>query len=284
MDNKEFAWVAGFLEGEGCFTVLKCNNKRFGLYQYPRVTCASTDLDALQRLQKYSGIGGISNPRQRGKDKPRWEWAASKSGQAVGLMKALYPYMGQRRRERIGEVLDIAGWSRIIPPATRPLDLFSWVVGYLEGEGAFFYMTLQQGKYGPYHYPRVGVGCTDQDVIERLPQYTGLGQITGPYDREPPQKTVWYWTITNKGDAASFMKAVHPHMCSRRQAKITEVLNHCERGVAYPSSYGHSQLEVIDLVPIEEDETGDRMLGAADEATLYATPVQIPSQPEKGRS
>jgi hypothetical protein len=283
MNDAELAWVTGFLEGEGCFFLLKCNNKRFGLYQYPRISCASTDLDALQRLQKYTGIGGIANPRQRGIDKPKWEWTASKSGQAVDLMKTIYPFMGERRQAKIDEVLDNAGWSRIIPPANRPLDQFSWVVGYREGEGAFYYMTFRKGKYGPYYYPRVGVGCTDHDVIERLPQYTGLGQITGPYHREAPRKTVWNWAITTKEDAVTFMQAVHPYMCSRRQARITEVLNHCERGIAYPSSY--SQVELIDFVPIEEGKlSAEGELEGPDEARLYATPVQTLSRPERGRS
>lgn len=102
----------------------------------------------------------------------------------------------------------------------------SW--GFLEAEGAFFWMTFQKGKYGPYYYPRVGAGSTDQDVVERLQRYTGIGQITGPYSREP-HKTVWYWTVTNRRDAVALMEAMYPYMGERRRAKIDEVLTFTER-------------------------------------------------------
>lgn len=220
MRDLELAWVAGYLEGEGCFQHMKCSKGRFGVYYYPRISSNSIDLDILQRLQRYSGIGGIAGPRQQGSRKPQWQWTASKSRQAAELMEAIYPFMGQRRRTTIDEILDSAGRSKSLRIGSRTLDHFAWVVGFLEAEGSFYWMTLRQGKYGPYYYPRVGAGSTDRDVIELLPQYTGLGQITGPYHRKAPRKSAWHWTITNKEDAVAFMEAVHPQMCSRRQARI----------------------------------------------------------------
>jgi hypothetical protein len=226
MNDGDLAWVAGYLEGEGWFSLFNCNNPRFGLYQYPRVACTSTDLDVLQRLQRLSGVGRIVGRKPREPHHaPPWQWTVSKSREAVELMEAIYPHLGQRRRAKIDELLDIAGRPRTLRISGRSLDRRAWVAGFLEGEGAFYWVIFQKGKYGPYYYPRVGASSTDQDVIERLPEYSGAGQITGPYPRKPPQKTVWYWTVTNRDDAIALMQEMYPYMGERRRARIDEVLD-----------------------------------------------------------
>lgn len=226
MQEWELAWVVGYLEGEGWFHLFKCNRPGFGLYHYPRVGCASTDHDVLQRLQRLSGVGRIVGPTVRNPDhSPIWQWTVSKSREAVELMEAVYPHMGQRRQAKVDELLDFAGRPRTLRLGDRALDRRAWVAGFLEGEGAFYWVSIQKGKYGPYYYPRVGATSTDQDVIELLPEYTGVGQITGPFPRKPPQKTAWYWTVTNRDDAITLMQEVYPYMGERRRARIDEVLD-----------------------------------------------------------
>jgi hypothetical protein len=241
MDDAALAWVAGYLEGEGCFHLQQVDNQRFGLYRYPRVIAACTDLDVLQRLQRASGVGRIVGPTRRGTNSPMWRWTVSTTREAVELMEAIYPFMGQRRRARIDEILDAMGrtMSRRLGGRTlggRTLDHHLWVVGFLEAEGSFYWMTFRKGKYGPYYYPRVAAGGTDRDVIELLPTYTGIGRITGPYPRKPPRKAAWYWTVTAREDAVAFMKSIHPHMGQRRQARISEVLVRCGPGALHAGS------------------------------------------------
>lgn len=88
-------WTAGFLEGEGSFTLCGIN---------PRVSATQVELDPLEKLiglyggkvypKKISGFG----------KKPVSSWVLQ--GQdAVGLMMTIYPLMCTRRQEQISYVL-----------------------------------------------------------------------------------------------------------------------------------------------------------------------------------
>lgn len=97
MLDTEIAWAAGLLEGEGSFFT-KTNGHS------PVMSCAMTDLDILQRVQKILG-GTISNYTLRKSHwKKSWVWRVSGDTAADG-MKTILPYMGERRASKINEVL-----------------------------------------------------------------------------------------------------------------------------------------------------------------------------------
>lgn len=104
----EVGWVAGLLEGEGCFSL---GSRKHGdkTYHYPRVQCIMTDPDVLNKLAQYVGVGNVSGPTgyndpKRSHYKDRYHWAIY-SQNAIDLMIAIYPHMGVRRQEKIEEVL-----------------------------------------------------------------------------------------------------------------------------------------------------------------------------------
>jgi DNA-binding Lrp family transcriptional regulator len=104
-----------------------------------------------------------------------------------------------------------------------------WVAGILEGEGCFFVTTRRTAKYGPYVYARV-TGMTDRDVLERLRKVTGVGVLERVRARKDPRhKPIWQWIVSRNQEAIELMVAVYPHMGTRRQAKIREVLAQVEK-------------------------------------------------------
>jgi hypothetical protein len=114
MTEVELAWVAGLLEGEGCFFPIEYKTKGYGPYTYARVAVLMTDVDVLQRLQEFTGIGHFNGPtpRKDPRHKPIWHWVASKNKESITLTKAVYPLMGERRRARIDEVLALVEKGR----------------------------------------------------------------------------------------------------------------------------------------------------------------------------
>jgi LAGLIDADG DNA endonuclease family protein len=114
MTPAELGWVAGLLEGEGCFFPIKYQTQDYGPYTYARIAVLMTDLDVLERLQQLTGVGRISGPtiRKNPNHKPLWHWVVSKNKESITLMKELYPLMGERRRARIDEVLALAEKGR----------------------------------------------------------------------------------------------------------------------------------------------------------------------------
>lgn len=98
-DIKDLYWLAGLLEGEGCFTFSgNC----------PMVQIQMTDLDVIQRAAKIMDtmIGARRRPTQGGLTAHFTQAAGSR---AMAVMMTVYPLMGERRKERIREL--IARWQ-----------------------------------------------------------------------------------------------------------------------------------------------------------------------------
>lgn len=100
------AYLAGFLEGEGCFCIRKF--KKHPDYRYPEIIVGSTDMDVLVNAREMSGgLGKVysrkvpTNP----KHKQCHIWGITKTAEAHQLMELVLPFMGERRSEKIREVL-----------------------------------------------------------------------------------------------------------------------------------------------------------------------------------
>jgi hypothetical protein len=88
-----------------------------------------------------------------------------------------------------------------------------WLAGLLEGEGTF---DLHRDRY-----PRVRVAMTDRDVVGRAA--TLFGSSIRLSLKRLPYKATWHAEITG-AKAVAIMRAVLPHMGSRRSGKIAEIL------------------------------------------------------------
>ena len=91
----ELAWAAGFLEGEGCFSVPS------------RIFVTQVGKESLLHLQEVFGgyVGDrIGGPKKSGELRQYSVWEVHGS-RARGIMMTVYKFMSARRRTRINEVL-----------------------------------------------------------------------------------------------------------------------------------------------------------------------------------
>ncbi|MFC5598480.1 hypothetical protein [Deinococcus cellulosilyticus] len=96
----EVAWLAGLLEGEGSFLDAPPSSPRS-----PRLVVSMTDLDVIEKVARCFGVSYVKNDRR---NPERWKtcYVVKISGtRAMAMMKLVYPYMGQRRRQKIDEIL-----------------------------------------------------------------------------------------------------------------------------------------------------------------------------------
>lgn len=89
-----------------------------------------------------------------------------------------------------------------------------WLAGLLEGEGAF---DVSKGVY-----PRVRVGMTDRDTIERAAELMGATPRLrlNPYPKSP----TFHAEVTGV-KAVEVMQAVLPQMSARRSQQIAKALS-----------------------------------------------------------
>lgn len=104
MNERDLSWLAGLLEGEGCFTGRKWTPANGGTKITPRIQARMTDEDVLQRVRAIAG-GTVSGPyHPHGARRPIWNWQVS-GAVAVRVAKELRPLMGERRQRAIDDLL-----------------------------------------------------------------------------------------------------------------------------------------------------------------------------------
>jgi len=114
----------------------------------------------------------------------------------------------------------------------------AWVAGLIEGEG-----TIRIHKTSPnqprakaiYAHPMVSVQMTDEDVVRRAHEWTGLGHVLGPYNvpSRPGSKPIWMWTINKKDHAMTLIAMVWPYLGERRSEQARRTLAAFRKGAHY---------------------------------------------------
>lgn len=105
----EAAWVAGLLEGEGCFTLYWSERKDKSLYPRFGAQCNMTDKDVIEHLHELCG-GTVQGPKikytqhgVRGKD--QWLWTLGRRAGLSDFLPQILPYMASRRSAKIALML-----------------------------------------------------------------------------------------------------------------------------------------------------------------------------------
>jgi len=96
MGRSDLAWAAGLFDGEG---TVRCKGR------YRIVALSMTDESCVRRFAEAVGAGTVSGPDIRPNRKPMWLWWAC-SANAVVVADVLLPYVDERNRQRLAELID----------------------------------------------------------------------------------------------------------------------------------------------------------------------------------
>lgn len=99
----QIAWVAGILEGEGSFFMLR-NHVGGRIYRYPRVVVGMSDRDTIERVAVLwnTKVGSVVNKRGN----LMIHRAGLTGRRAIRWMMTIYPLMSQRRQAAIKKCID----------------------------------------------------------------------------------------------------------------------------------------------------------------------------------
>ena len=129
-----------------------------------------------------------------------------------------------------------SAWQRKPPDAYWNIspERLAWVAGLVEGEGT---IRTHKTRHSPtanrtYAYPMVGIQMTDEDVLRRVQEWTGLGNVIGPYSipSRPRAKPFWMWKVQRKDQAITLITALWPLLCGRRKEQARTVLKAFKEG------------------------------------------------------
>jgi hypothetical protein len=114
LEIKDIYWVAGIIEGEGCFYINKHQKS-----PQTRIEVKMTDKDIINRLQQITKLGLIYHvPTDSTRHKDCYEWRVNKQPDVIGLLMTIYPLMGKRRQAKIRECLEV--WKSFQTQRQRP--------------------------------------------------------------------------------------------------------------------------------------------------------------------
>ncbi len=124
--RENIVWLAGYLEGEGCFFFRHYPRK--GSYDVDaiRIEAASTDEDVLKKVKFIVGDGGICGPYLKGKWKPIYQYSLRKKEIVYALCCALFPFMGGRRKQAIRDLIKFFASSCPQGKKRAPLNHKIW--------------------------------------------------------------------------------------------------------------------------------------------------------------
>lgn len=98
MIDKDFFWLVGLMEGEGCF--------RGDRGYYPGIYLQMTDIDVVQKAAKLFRKSGRVCKTIHWRSKTRPLYVIRICGkEAMGWMCRMYPHMGRRRKKQIENTL-----------------------------------------------------------------------------------------------------------------------------------------------------------------------------------
>ncbi|KKK76143.1 hypothetical protein LCGC14_2866650 [marine sediment metagenome] len=96
--RENIIWLAGLLEGEGCFS------NRVGKHRRIMICVAMTDKDVIADIADLTQVS-IHGPYRRN-TRYKVQWGVSlHGGKAAGFMMMVYPFMHARRKQQINHVL-----------------------------------------------------------------------------------------------------------------------------------------------------------------------------------
>ena len=108
-NREDLAWVAGFFDGEGSFSL----RKQCGKYS-ARMAVAQVDPEVLEKCRRVTGLGKVYGPyqfksRAGSKCQPIYIWQATAFESVQALLAMLWAWLGTKKREQARRVLQLHG-------------------------------------------------------------------------------------------------------------------------------------------------------------------------------
>ena len=94
----------------------------------------------------------------------------------------------------------------------------AYLAGLFEGEAAFT-QTVSNGTI----YPRIYLGMTDMDVVEKVAAIFGTN-VRKVIDKRPNNKPLYQMVLCKSQMVCDTLKQLLPHMSKRRSERMLELL------------------------------------------------------------
>lgn len=220
MESHDFAWAAGFFDGEGWANRsgrgVHSRINQAGLHGFPEV---------LTKFRRIVGAGRIKGPVIVEGRQPLYFWEATSRPDLMRVVERIAAWLCPVKRAEFERTLGVA-----LPPVVWPGSMseeLAWAGGFFDGEGSS-YLTSHRTHEG-YLNAAVEVrqsGWTGvPDVLDRFHLAVGgMGHINGPHVYEWADAPISRWKCEARDDVQLMIHRLMPFIGTVKRQQAVRVL------------------------------------------------------------
>jgi hypothetical protein len=190
LESHDFAWAAGFFDGEG-WAAFQHRGTR------SRINQAGPDgvPDVLLKFQRIVGVGRIDGPVIAEGKQPLYYWEATSRPDVARVAELIGPWLCPVKRAEFEAALRTP-----MPPSVWPGSMseeLAWAGGFFDGEGSTCLdkHRTHAGFFVPVLYVPQAAAAGIAPELVRLQSAIGFGTISGVRKSKPPWKPYRRWRV-----------------------------------------------------------------------------------------
>lgn len=189
MESHDFAWAAGFFDGEGW-----ANKKERGVQA--RINQASPDgvPEVLIKFQRIVGVGRIKGPVIVDGKQPLYYWEATSRADLLRVGERIVPWLCPVKRAEFERTLCGPVPAQIWPGSMS--EELAWAGGFFDGEGSTYLEKhrTHQGYVVPrLHVTQSGWGGVAAELLRFKSAMGDIGRISGASKHKRHHKPYRRW-------------------------------------------------------------------------------------------
>jgi hypothetical protein len=220
LESHDFAWAAGFFDGEGWAN-------RSGRGVQSRINQAGPDgiPEVLIKFQRIVGVGRIKGPVIIGGRQPLYFWEATSRPDITRVVERIGPWLCPVKRAEFERTLR-APLPPIVWPGSMSEEL-AWAGGFFDGEGST-YLEKHRTHVG-YLVPRLYVPQSAEigiatELTRLRSALGGLGSISGLRPAKGSRKPYRRWRVSVVMQAQLGLHLLWPFIGTVKRAQAHVVL------------------------------------------------------------
>jgi hypothetical protein len=220
LENHDFAWAAGFFDGEGWANRsgrgVQARINQAGLAGVPEV---------LVKFQRIVGVGRVNGPILAEGKQPLYFWQATSRPDLIRVVERIGPWLCPVKRAEFERTQCVP-----LPPAVWPGSMseeLAWAGGFFDGEGSSYLMKHR--THAGYLTPAIEVPQSGWDgvpvVLRRFQSaLDGLGNISGPHKYLWTDAPVSRWKSEARDDVQLALHRLMPFLGAVKREQARSVL------------------------------------------------------------
>lgn len=225
MESHDFAWAAGFFDGEGW-----ANRKKRGVHSQINQAGRDGVPEVLTKFQRIVGVGRLKGPIFAEGRKPLYYWEATSRPDLTRVAEFIGPWLCPVKRAQFVRTLRVA-LAPIAWPGSMSQEL-AWAGGFFDGEGSTYLEKhrTHQGYFYPVLYvPQSAEIGVAPELLRLRSAVSGLGNISGVRQDGPELKPYRRWRVVTPLKVQAALHLLWPFIGGVKRTQAQQVMTTIHR-------------------------------------------------------